>query len=108
MIKLLQVSDIHLGNPEVGGLAERKARSTRHWQRFLETADFAGVTAVILSGDLLVDDPDDPADQRWTKYCLAQLPCPAWVIPGNHDVGDHPIRTGLPAGWQGKQVARAG
>lgn len=49
---------------------------------------------VVVSGDLVREDPDDDADRAHAHATLTALPCPVAVIPGNHDVGffDEPDR----------------
>lgn len=42
---------------------------------------------VVVSGDIVREDPDDGDDREHARQVLAALPCPVSVIPGNHDVG---------------------
>jgi 3',5'-cyclic AMP phosphodiesterase CpdA len=42
---------------------------------------------VVLSGDLVLEDPDDAADRSFAHEVLGAIPAPTVAIPGNHDVG---------------------
>jgi hypothetical protein len=42
---------------------------------------------VVVSGDIVREDPDDADDRERARQVLAGLPCPVAVIPGNHDIG---------------------
>jgi 3',5'-cyclic AMP phosphodiesterase CpdA len=98
---IIHASDLHLGT--AGGL-ERSRAATTAWAHFEQAVADTEPDLVILSGDLVVDDPDDPDDQRAAHDLITALPAPVLVVPGNHDVGDHRIRAGLPTDWHGKIV----
>lgn len=42
---------------------------------------------VVVSGDIVREDPDDAVDRAHARQVLAAVPCPLAVIPGNHDIG---------------------
>jgi 3',5'-cyclic AMP phosphodiesterase CpdA len=42
---------------------------------------------VILTGDIVYQDPDHDADRAFARAVVGALPCPWVAIPGNHDVG---------------------
>ncbi|NYI71301.1 3',5'-cyclic AMP phosphodiesterase CpdA [Naumannella cuiyingiana] len=98
---ILQVSDPHLG---ASGGPERAELGRRHWAAFAERVSADPPALVVVSGDIVVDDPDDEADQAEAATAVASLGVPTLVLPGNHDVGDHQLRRGLPADWHGKLV----
>ena len=98
---LFHASDLHLG---AAGGADRSHAAEKAWSEFTLAVDDARPDLVLLSGDLVVDDPDDASDQRRAYDLVAALSVPVIVVPGNHDVGDHRVRTGLPADWHGKLV----
>jgi 3',5'-cyclic AMP phosphodiesterase CpdA len=54
---------------------------------------------VVGTGDLGLDDPDDPADQDFALSRFRALSCRWRVIPGNHDIGDT-----RPEPWMGEAV----
>lgn len=100
-VTVVQVSDLHLG--DAGGEA-RSALGSAHWTRFRTAIELTPPDVVVISGDVVVEDPDDDRDQDAARARIARLDVPTLIVPGNHDVGDHPIRTGLPADWHGKPV----
>ncbi len=101
---LVHASDPHLGDS--GGPA-RAELGRRSWAAFREYVNRTGPDLVVVTGDLVVDDADDEADHETAERLLSELEVPYRVVPGNHDVGDHVIRTGLPADWHGKPVSSA-
>lgn len=42
---------------------------------------------LIVTGDIVREDPDDAEDRDYAHAVLAGAPCPVLAIPGNHDVG---------------------
>ncbi|MDO9396337.1 MAG: metallophosphoesterase [Herbiconiux sp.] len=98
---IIHASDLHLGT---AGGPERSDAAAAAWGRFERAVVEAEPDLVVLSGDLVVDDPDDEHDQRHAHELISELAAPVLVVPGNHDVGDHPVRAGLPADWHGKLV----
>lgn len=98
---ILHVTDTHLG---ASGGPDREVQGERAWQTFLDHVADVNPDLVVVTGDIVVDDPDDTADQKRAFELLAGLPVPFRVVPGNHDVGDHAVRAGLPADWHGKVV----
>ncbi len=99
--RIVQVSDTHLG--KAGG-PEREAQGDAAWAAFLAHVSATKPDLVVVTGDIVVDDPDDVLDQSRAHALLQQLPVPYRVVPGNHDVGDHAVRQGLPDDWHGKVV----
>ena len=82
VIRLLQLTDTHLvGDPlgEMRGVRtlETLRKVLRGAAAYLEAAD-----AVLLTGDIVHDDPDGYA---WVRHELGSLAKPVLCIPGNHD-----------------------
>lgn len=77
---VVQVSDTHLS-------AER-AYGYDGWLACLSYIREQAPNFVAVTGDLVLDDPDDEEDQRFTRDQLGQIPVPWAAVPGNHDVGD--------------------
>ena len=98
---VFHASDLHLG---LAGGPERSRAAAAAWEEFARAVAEIEPDLVILSGDLVVDDPDDEADQRNARRLISALPAHVVVVPGNHDVGDHPHRADLPLDWHGKLV----
>ena len=42
---------------------------------------------LVVSGDIVYEDPDDGADRAFAHAVLTGVPCPVLAIPGNHDIG---------------------
>lgn len=101
VLRIWQASDLHLG---AAGGPEREDRASEAWAEFARAVEEHRPELVVLTGDLVVDDPDDADDHRAARALIAALPVPTLVVPGNHDVGDHAVRRGLPADWHGKTV----
>jgi 3',5'-cyclic AMP phosphodiesterase CpdA len=103
-LSIIHASDPHLGS---SGGPERSSVAAAAWERFTQAVTEAEPDLVVVSGDLVVDDPDDERDQRAAHELITGLVAPVLVVPGNHDVGDHRVRAGLPADWHGKLVTDA-
>ncbi|WP_025156359.1 metallophosphoesterase family protein [Leifsonia aquatica] len=99
---VVHVSDTHLG---ASGGPERGEAGYRNWSRFVAAMDARRPDLVVVTGDLVVDDPDDADDRHLARRLLGRLSTPWAVVPGNHDVGDHAVRSGLPSDWHGTLVS---
>lgn len=42
---------------------------------------------LVVTGDIVREDPDDTEDREYAHAVLTGAPCPVLAIPGNHDVG---------------------
>ena len=42
---------------------------------------------LVVTGDIVLEDPDDAADREYAHAVLSGAPCPVVAIPGNHDIG---------------------
>ncbi len=108
---LVQVSDTHLAAvgsaDEPATRAVRRDRADRAWEWFTEQMRADPPDLIVHTGDLVLDDPDRCDDRSAARAALARLEPPVRVVPGNHDVGDRPNRSGLPHGWLGPAVSAA-
>lgn len=99
--RIIQVSDLHLGS---AAGADRQQAADLAWTQFVTRIRADPPHLVILTGDIVVDDPDFLNDHLYAQRRLAELGVQTMVLPGNHDVGDHPVRDGLPPDWHGALV----
>jgi DNA repair exonuclease SbcCD nuclease subunit len=92
VIRFLHTADLQIGKPFAGfdgdpGAALRARRIT-------VLADIARVATthaadfVVVAGDLFDANTVDARTVEGACRALAELPCPAFVLPGNHDAGD--------------------
>jgi 3',5'-cyclic AMP phosphodiesterase CpdA len=81
-LRILQVSDTHLGEGDVQG--------ARNWAVIAELAQALQPALVVHTGDLVLHDPDSAADRRTGLSALGALGLPWRITPGNHEVGDSP------------------
>ena len=42
---------------------------------------------LVVTGDIVLEDPDDADDREYAHAVLTGAPCPVLAIPGNHDIG---------------------
>lgn len=97
-LRVVHISDTHLCADHRDG---RAARAAAGWRSVLRELQRDPPDLVVHSGDLVLDDPDDPHDRQYAYQLLHEFPVTTLAVPGNHDVGDHPHRPGLPADWNG-------
>jgi 3',5'-cyclic AMP phosphodiesterase CpdA len=88
---MLQVSDPHLSAARDYGVANFDAA--------VAAANAGRPDLVVASGDLVLDDPDDRADQDFARSRFDRLTTRWRALPGNHDIGDTP-----PDPWMGDVV----
>lgn len=99
-MKILHAADLHLDSP-FGGLPPERARERRRESRELadrlaELAASEGAELVLLSGDLFDGERVYPETLERLKSALAQMACPVFIAPGNHDpyTARSPYQTG--------------
>ena len=82
VIRLLQLTDTHLVGDPLGEM--RGVRTLDTLRKVLRgaAADLEAADAVLLTGDIVHDDPDGYA---WVRHELGSLAKPVLCIPGNHD-----------------------
>lgn len=92
MIRLLHISDVHLGAPLSGfgsAAAERRLSVREAFRRLPDRAAEWSVDAVVVAGDLFDSASPDHADVDVAREVLRQLADdgrrPVVAIPGNHD-----------------------
>ena len=89
MITILHAADLHLDSP-FSGLAPDQAAKRRGEQRLLlddltALAKRERADVVLLPGDLFDSAHVYPQTIRALARCLAEMPCPVFIAPGNHD-----------------------
>jgi Icc protein len=84
-LQLVQVTDTHLFGDEAGRLRGVASLPALHATLELARADIARADAILLTGDLV---QDDPAGYPHVRECFAPLGRPVLTIAGNHDVKD--------------------
>lgn len=92
MIRILQVSDVHLGAPLSGfgpHAAERRRSVRSAFRELPELADRLAIHAVVVAGDLFDSQLPERADADLAREVLRGLADNGrrgvFVIPGNHD-----------------------
>jgi hypothetical protein len=79
-MRLAQISDIHL--------SAKNRLNQENWEGTVDHINRTMPDLVIVTGDLVLDDPDDPDDLGHAADQLRRLK-PQWLaIAGNHDIGD--------------------
>jgi 3',5'-cyclic-AMP phosphodiesterase len=68
-----------------------------NWAAVVRHVSAAAPDLVIHLGDLSLDGARNPADLAHARAQLEMLPVPWTAVPGNHDIGDNPLR-GAPDG----------
>ena len=78
-LRLLHASDCHLG------ATPRPGANERAFAALVECAVRADVDALLIAGDMFDTPRVDGEVLDWTAEQLDRLPCPAVILPGNHD-----------------------
>jgi 3',5'-cyclic-AMP phosphodiesterase len=81
-IRLLQLSDPHLFGAAAGRLRGVVTRDSLESVLRHARAEIAGAAAILLTGDLV---NDDPAGYATVRELLGGVGKPVWCLPGNHD-----------------------
>ena len=89
MLKIIHGADFHLDSPFAGLSPERAAQRRGEQRELLDR--LAGLARerdadlVLLAGDLLDSERVYPETARALRAALADIPCPVYIAPGNHD-----------------------
>ena len=75
---IIQLSDTHL-TPRHG------VPETLQW--LLDAIRAEPPDLMVVTGDVVEEDPDDAIDRAFAHEVLTSVPCPVIAIPGNHDIG---------------------
>ncbi|MDQ0472667.1 metallophosphoesterase family protein [Labrys wisconsinensis] len=78
---LALISDPHLSG--------RRAYAQPAWDHLRGTLAELAPAAVVLAGDLVLDDCDDADDRAFAAEAVHALAPTVLAVPGNHDVGDN-------------------
>lgn len=84
-VRLLQFSDTHLSGDPAAALRGVVGLPALRHALVDASRRFSHHDAVLLTGDLV---QDDPAGYRWIKDTFGASPVPVLCLPGNHDVPD--------------------
>ena len=89
MLKIIHGADFHLDSPFAGLSPERAARRRGEQRELLDRlaalAREKRADLVMLAGDLLDSERVYPETARALRAALADVPCPVYIAPGNHD-----------------------
>lgn len=83
MVRLVQISDIHL--------SRRRAYFLDNWNVVVDHLAKDPPDLVVLTGDVSFNGSDEDDDLAFARAEIDRLPCPTLVLPGNHDIGEHPL-----------------
>ena len=89
MLKIIHGADFHLDSPFAGLSPERAAQRRGEQRELLDR--LAGLARekradlVLLAGDLLDSQRVYPETAHALREALADVPCPVYIAPGNHD-----------------------
>jgi 3',5'-cyclic AMP phosphodiesterase CpdA len=78
--KILQFSDLHL--------SANIAQTVLNWEHCLRIIEKQEPSLVVVSGDVVLDDPDDEAAHDFSWRQLERIPAEWRLVAGNHDLGD--------------------
>lgn len=81
-IRLLQITDPHLFGSAAGALRGVVTRSSLEAVLAHAHAEVTAAAAILLTGDVV---NDDPAGYATARELLGNLGRPVWCLPGNHD-----------------------
>jgi alkaline phosphatase D len=82
MFRAILISDTHLG--------EKTQHFRANWARVADWIRDQAPDLVINTGDLSLDGADLAVDLDMAAAAHRTLGCPTLLLPGNHDIGDHP------------------
>lgn len=89
-LRLIQLSDLHLGAPFTWLVAERRVERQREQQRALERAVQLAIersaTALLIPGDLFDAEGVNAETMAFAVHAFTRQGCPpVFIAPGNHD-----------------------
>lgn len=76
--RVVQFSDTHLSHRQ--GVPDSVRSLIAH-------VDNDPPDLLVVTGDVVQEDPDDDDDRAFAHDVLTGVPCPVLAIPGNHDIG---------------------
>lgn len=81
--RIVQVSDLHL--------SRKRAYHQDNWEIVLDWLAEEQPDLVVVSGDVVLNDPDATDDLTFAREQVERIPVPWLAIPGNHDIGDNVV-----------------
>lgn len=97
-MRIVQLSDPHLS-------ATRPFHQD-NWEQVLEALAADPPDLVVVTGDVVLSDPDEEADHDFARGQLARIPAPWRVLPGNHDIGDNLVSGAMAKRVDAERLAR--
>lgn len=89
MLKIIHGADFHLDSPFAGlspeRAAQRRGEQRELLNRLVGLAREKRADLVLLAGDLLDSERVYPETAQTLRAALADIPCPVYIAPGNHD-----------------------
>lgn len=89
VFRLVQISDPHLG------LGQPDHQD--NWEQVLEWLAAERPDLVVVTGDVVFNDPDSDADYDHARRQMSRIPVAWRIIAGNHDLGDSMINASAAA-----------
>lgn len=80
-LRLIQVSDLHLGAGQEHHLD--------NWRKVVTWVVRERPDLVVVNGDMIMSDPDTDSDHAFARAQVDLLGMPTRFLPGNHDIGDN-------------------
>lgn len=80
-LRIVQLSDPHL--------SAAWPFHQDNWDQVVEALAADPPDLIVVTGDVVLSDPDEEDDHRFAREQLNRLPAPWHVLPGNHDIGDN-------------------
>ncbi len=99
-IRVCVVSDTHL-SPVYGFFYT-------NFRRTVDVVDGLKPDLIVNVGDLAVDGAGQDGDLAFAALCHRRFTRPLLVVPGNHDIGDHPANPDAPQPIDAERIERFG
>ncbi|MFP4431002.1 MAG: metallophosphoesterase family protein [Spirochaetaceae bacterium] len=81
-MRVAQISDLHLSRDH--------AYFYQNWRVVLDRVNETQPDLVVVGGDVSFNGADSLRDLEFARSEIDRIEAPTVVIPGNHDIGDHP------------------
>ncbi len=97
-MRVAQISDLHLSKDH--------AYFYRNWRVVLDRINDTKPDLVVIGGDVSFNGADSLRDLEFARSEIDRIEAPTVVIPGNHDIGDHPQSRKLDQPVNARRMAR--